>query len=242
MNVMLTLLTASLLTTAFDAPAAQSTAPEIAAPEATSPPPAAEGNATPAPIDSAALPPRIVYPPDRPSWLEAEPVREGSVHRTYVSSGPHFRQRECALALDAELKRATDEYVDEYLGSDASQFINFDLNYIKTHLLDPDLKYSGVVQFDFAPMREEHRCLVFTEQFRSELDERWRQVVTTSRVTTTGVVAGGVLALLGVIFSFFKLDTATRGFYTGRLQFAAAGAILALVVAGVVVARWVPWM
>jgi hypothetical protein len=236
MNVMLTLLTAPLLAAALDAPVAESPLPEIAAPAI------AESNSAATPSEPAIQPPRVVFPPDRPSWLESEPVREGPVHRTYVSSGPHFRQRECTLALDEELKHATDEYVDEYLGSNASRFINFDLNYIKTNLLDPDLKYSGIVQFDFAPMREEHRCLVFDGKFRNELDEHWKQAVTTSRVTNTGLVAGGVLALLGVIFSFFRLDTATRGFYTGRLQFAAAAAILTLVVAGVVAARWVPWM
>jgi hypothetical protein len=43
--------------------------------------------------------------------------------------------------------------------------------------------------------------------------------------------------MLGVFFGFFRLDTATRGFYTGRLQFTAAAMILTVVVAGVWLAR-----
>ena len=41
---------------------------------------------------------------------------------------------------------------------------------------------------------------------------------------------GGVL-LLALMFGYFKLDTATKGYYTGRLQMGLAAAILAVVVA-----------
>jgi hypothetical protein len=44
------------------------------------------------------------------------------------------------------------------------------------------------------------------------------------------------------MFSFLKLDTATRGYYTGRLQFGAAATILALVAASVLLMKWIPWM
>ena len=54
--------------------------------------------------------------------------------------------------------------------------------------------------------------------------------------------AGIVLLLVTTLFGYFKLDTATRGYYTGRLQFAAAAAILALVAASVLLAKWIPWM
>jgi purine-cytosine permease-like protein len=58
----------------------------------------------------------------------------------------------------------------------------------------------------------------------------------------TGLGAGAVLLLLGTMFSYLKLDTETRGYYTGRLQFGAAGVILAIIAAGVVCANWIPWM
>jgi hypothetical protein len=48
--------------------------------------------------------------------------------------------------------------------------------------------------------------------------------------------------LLGTLFSYFKIDTATRGYYTGRLQFVTAGAILLLVTTSVWLARWIPLM
>ena len=58
----------------------------------------------------------------------------------------------------------------------------------------------------------------------------------------TGLGVGIVILLLSTMFSYFKLDTATRGYYTGRLQFAAAAAILTVIAASVLFANYVPWM
>ena len=57
-----------------------------------------------------------------------------------------------------------------------------------------------------------------------------------------GLFSGGVLLLVGSIFSYFRLDNATRGYYTGRLQFLMAAAILAIVGAGALVSRWIVWL
>ena len=51
-----------------------------------------------------------------------------------------------------------------------------------------------------------------------------------------------VLGFLGLVFGYLKLDTATRGYYTGRLQIGALAAVLSLAAAGVLLARWIPWM
>jgi hypothetical protein len=194
------------------------------------------------PQDSGSPQPRFAYPPDRPSWVDSDPVREGTVDRIFVSSGPHYLRRDSLHALDEELEKVTDEYIEQHLGEGATRYVNYDLKFIKSRLVDPSYNYGGVIQFDFAPMREEHRALAFDQSFRDELDSRWNQVKATSRLIGTGLVGGGILALLGTLFSFFKLDTATRGFYTGRLQFAAIAVILALVAAGVLLASRVPWM
>jgi len=55
-----------------------------------------------------------------------------------------------------------------------------------------------------------------------------------------------LLGLMGVVFAYLRLDTATKGYYSGRLQFLAAAAILALSAAGVLFANvnadWLRWM
>ena len=62
------------------------------------------------------------------------------------------------------------------------------------------------------------------------------------RSTPAWVALKVVLALLAVVSGFFRLDHATRGRYRGRLQWIAAGAILGLIAAGVLLGRRIPWV
>jgi hypothetical protein len=91
-------------------------------------------------------------------------------------------------------------------------------------------------------MSQVHAQLVFDDKFRDEVELRWSELRSRSRLAQTGLGAGVVLLLLGTMFSYFKLDTATKGYYTGRLQFVTAGTILALVAASVVLAKLIPPM
>jgi uncharacterized integral membrane protein len=94
-------------------------------------------------------------------------------------------------------------------------------------------------------MYQTHALLEFGPAFRKELDgrrgdlERYvRETAMAYRLRGLALGFGAVLCLLTVVFGFFRLDTATRGYYTGRLQFLAGAAILSVIVAGVVLARY----
>lgn len=188
----------------------------------------------------------------RPAWVESPPDRTSAIHTTSVSSGPHVRKEDAARELDRKLKSATDDYIDEYVKhSGATRFaeLNFDNAYIRGQLLDADHQFDEVLVFhDFVgkggaqPMHQSHALLQFDNAFRGEIDSRYKDVVKTARLYKTGVIASGVMAFLATLLAYFKLDTATRGFYTGRLQFGTAAAILALIAAGVLLAKWIPWI
>lgn len=197
--------------------------------------------------------PRIVIhnSENRPSWIGTTPVRSGEIHRTAVRSGPYHLQRDSNRVLDDMLQKAVTEYVDEWLAvQDAHQLLPYDLGYVKTHLLQPIDPTSGKYQYDevaehplpIGLMHESHALLAFDKEFRDDLEQRWERIVAAKRLLQTGLAAFGILGLLAVSFGYFKVDTATRGFYTGRLQFAAAAAILALVAAGALMAHWIPVM
>ena len=48
--------------------------------------------------------------------------------------------------------------------------------------------------------------------------------------------------MLVLLFGYFNADTATRGFYSGRLKFVTVVAILGMIVAGFLMARSIPWL
>jgi len=194
--------------------------------------------------DQVIIPPR---PEQVAKWVESEKVRTGSVHTTAISSGPQDNERECRRALDEELMKAVDEYVDEYLGGvyaeklKASSLVGYDLGYIRRELVRPENIFHEEIQFSFGPMQQMHALVEFDDAFREGLDERWRGRVAMVRMMGTALAFGFVLALLGVVTGYFRVDTATRGYYTGRLQFSAAMVILSLIVAGVFLARQILW-
>ncbi len=194
----------------------------------------AEANDSLAPLTG-----HVIYPADRPTWVEAEFVHEGGeMQKVSVSSGPFLKKQEALRALDEELVEATRDYVVSYLGNSAAgTLVPVDVNYIKQHLITPGHTYSEVIQVSVGPMHQVHALVEFDPDFRRHLDERWRSIVVTGRAARTGVIAGGLLLLLTVIFGYFKADTATRGYYTTRLQLISATVVMALVAGGFVLFR-----
>ena len=194
-------------------------------------------------IEIETAPEGVIIPPGRPSWVEAPPMHVGEIHTTAVSSGPFARAQDCWREFDNQLVEATNEYIAEHLGqSFATQFIRYDAKTIRTRLLKPENIYHEQIVVSIGPMHQVHGLLEFTPEFRSELDQRWAQVTRYSRLSQVGLGSFALLSLLSVVFGYFRLDNATRGYYTGRLQFLTAAAILAIVGVGVVAARWVVWM
>jgi hypothetical protein len=185
----------------------------------------------------------IEIPPGRPEWVGQKPKFEGKVHTIAVASGPYATDKESRRALDAAIVKATNKYIADQVGSDqAPRLIRFDARTIKKRFVKPDNAYHDVARYSVGWMHENFALLEFGPEFRNELDRRWTKVKATSRVAQTGLFSGAVLALVGSIFGYFRLDNATRGYYTRRLQFMAAAAILAVVGFSLFIAGSIHWL
>ncbi len=57
-------------------------------------------------------------------------------------------------------------------------------------------------------------------------EERDNQSVVRQRLIMVAIVAGVVISLLAVLFGYLRLDHATRGFYSGKLQMVAVVEVL----------------
>jgi uncharacterized integral membrane protein len=183
----------------------------------------------------------VVREPPPPDWVESEGVQTGDTYLVAVSSGPREDKLECRRALDEELDKAVDAYVDKHLEKvcfnniKASTFVNYELSYIKDNLVKDT--HQEVIRVSFGPMHQMHALLEFGSEFQKDLDVRGEEIDKRWRLTGTALAVGFVLALLGVVFGYFRLDTATRGYYAGRLRLASAVVILTLIVVGVLLAK-----
>lgn len=220
-----------------EAEAVSATASTVAEAPTPNPPAAAE------PVIESSPEYTVLIPPGRPIWVEAPSKLSGAEQTVSVSSGPFSRHSDATHALDRELVKATEEYIADYLGSQvAPRFLRYDAKTIKRRFVKPENTYEEMITVSIGPMHQVHARLDFGPEFRTELDRSWDRVRATSRLTQTGLFSGAALLLLGSVFGYFRLDNATRGYYTGRLQFMTAAAILAIVGAGVFAARWITWM
>ena len=183
-------------------------------------------------------PDSVIIPPGRPEWVGRN-ITVGSQHSIAVCSGPFSTEAEANRELDKVLKQKTDEYIAEQLGhSLAPQLVAYDI----ATLVKPQNIYHEQIDVSIGPMQQMHALLEFGPDFRRNIEQQWTALTAKWRLFQTGLIAGGALLFLGTVFSYFRLDTATRGYYTGRLQFMTAAAILAIVGAGAVLARWIYWL
>ena len=180
----------------------------------------------------------------RPEWVDREPRDVGPVHQVSVCSDPYRSQGRARHELALRLKQATDEYINELLDSaTAAHWIAFDESRIRQTLVSPANIYDEkVISPSVGVMHQSHALLEFGPEFHRDIEHAWRQIVARARLVKFALVAATVLGTLALLLSYFQADTATRGFYTGRLKFATLVAILGLIASGVLLARSIPWL
>jgi hypothetical protein len=187
----------------------------------------------------------VIIPAGRPDWVEREPSFVGDVHRIPVASGHYKRPLDVKHALDEEIVKATEDYIAEILNSKlAPSLLRYDARTIRSRFVGPSNVYDEVITFrePLEEMHQSHVLLEFGPEFRKELESSWVGKIAESRLLQMSLVAGGAILLLGSVFGYFRLDNATRGYYTGRLQFMTAAAILAIVALGAAAAFRFTWL
>lgn len=193
-------------------------------------------------IDEIQLGGKIEYlTKNRPDWIEALPNMNGEKHQLTVSAGPFKNDVFCKREMKKELRKAVRKYIEHYLGSSlAPRLVSVNDREINSFLQTDHFEES--LRTSVGEMRQHHARLEFDKGFQSLLDERWKKMTAWSRLLQISLAGAGLFGLLGLMYGYFRVDTATRGYYTRRLQFAATAAILALIAAGVIMAKWIPWI
>jgi len=170
------------------------------------------------------------------------PVRLADGEGYRVVAGPYYSAGGGNRELDDEMIRAVTTHVERHVGqSGVADRLGFDVDYVRRNLLLGEA-VEEVKRETYPPTRYMTAVLKFDQEFLGDLDSRWTSAVRGARLRQVSFGTGGVLALLATVFGYLRLDTATRGSYTGRLQLVATGAILALAGLGVLLARWIPWI
>ena len=180
----------------------------------------------------------------RPEWVD-QPDRDlGETHLISVSSGPYKKVRNARKELYKQVKQATDEYIiDVVRHPAAAHWVGYSEDEIRHRFLAPDRLFDEkVISPSFGVMHQSHALLEFGPEFHHEVERAWHQVIARAQLVKVALGGGAVLAMLVMLFGYFNADTATRGFYSGRLKFVTGLAILAVIATGFLIARSIPWL
>jgi hypothetical protein len=159
-------------------------------------------------------------PAPRPKWVDEPAGLVGGVYYRNVVAGPHATRAGCEEAMRGELQTAVEQFIESHLGAGASQLVQLPPSYIRNEIVKD--YYEETYNASFGPMKNLHAHLAFDGRVRANMERMYHAARAQSRMKEVALGAGGVLVLLGVLFSYLKLDTMTRGYYTGRLRLALA--------------------
>lgn len=161
----------------------------------------------------------------RPAWMDAPMGHDGKIYRTIATSGPYATVAECNQKLPEALEEAVRSYSERLLGEGASRRVRLPASFIHERIVRGE--WLEQAEFSFGPMYNLHERLEFDASVAQEIEQLYRASQVASRISYAAVGATLALGLIGILFSYLKLDTLTRGYYTGRLRVAAGAVILA---------------
>jgi len=196
--------------------------------------------------------------PNRPPWIEYLTKWNGGRNwsaeppQSVVATSANNTRSQTEWELDQELEAETRLFVNYILNQNGYQpaDLGFDETYIRQHLLDGNREAEESPTFQNPwidenagdstgePLSRAYALLTFDQDFQREILERYRAQVIPRRIGLLSLIAGGLLLAIGVVYGYLRIDTATRGYYTRRLQVAAVALILIGIACGYVVAMW----
>ena len=159
-----------------------------------------------------------------------------------VVAGPFKTWGECRRKLDEKLEAAVAEYIDEQLTyPGVGERMHVDAVTIRSELMQGEPQQEKIHSELVGEMCQLTAVLKFDNKFLDHIERRWHDIRIQARLMQVALFSGAAFLLLTTSYGYLRLGNASRGRYDRRLQFAAVTVILAFVVAGVLIARWIPW-
>jgi hypothetical protein len=142
----------------------------------------------------------------------------------------------CQKDLSLELRKAVDEHIDSFIGeAGAARRVQLGMDYILEELVKE--QFTEIVQSSFAQMVQVHALVRIDDATHRLIQQKHNAALVQARLGYTIGAFGLLLALLGTAYGYLKLDTATKGYYSGRLKLAATAVILTAAAATLLVVR-----
>lgn len=150
-----------------------------------------------------------VDPASLPDWVHRAPARTDDPYYVVASSGEYTRDSfERDEMLSAQMVNAADSYIRDVMRRPAAvaEAVKFDPYYLRSTYVDTQYPPAGSAAAGdkiFVRLR-------FDSRFRNEVDDRWRQFVSSDRLEKLSGYSAVGLALLGVVYIYLRATSAKQ--------------------------------
>ena len=200
----------------------------------------ARNDAAKAPVVAAmATSPATSVGGSRPSWVDIPPeqrVGADGLYRLVGTTGPlSATPQQSQIDADVVVHELFNQYTRRLYGDELVGKLRLprEINASKvvTWTEASELPTTGMTMY------ETHVMLALDEHDRQLIEERLQSLEIDRRVHLAGGGATLVLGLIATLWGYLRLDTASRGYYSGRLKLGAAAAAALVAGAAVHIAR-----
>jgi len=165
-----------------------------------------------------------------PEWVRKGSHRIGQDYFALAETEYCATELQCREALQEQILAVARNYLDTVLGPGAGTQVDLDLEYLRDEVLVEE--YFHPLETSVGSGWQGYALLCFDPEAKSYLTGLYKASVLRERLYSLAYVGGIVLAILAVAYAYLKLDTATKGYYTNRLKFAALLLILTILGVG----------
>ena len=177
-----------------------------------------------------------------PEWYSEEKTADAQGH-VYPFSVFGLDTEQLESEKKSLLREKVNQYLDELLGLEARHYVVFSDQEIQAQVVREATREGTYFNgSDHQPVEVYFADLQFSLPFETRAKKRWIEERQRSRLVQYGLVIGGLLLAIGFVFGGIRLNSATSGFYQGRLQFVVGIVILGIVVAGVFFGSQIDWI
>ncbi|MCA9186098.1 MAG: hypothetical protein R3E01_29765 [Pirellulaceae bacterium] len=191
-----------------------------------------------------------------PKWIDwlADSVERSTPHQwendlvIVVGSGPCETTAECDAELNRQAHLAALTFAKWFLAQrhQDSRWVHLaddvEVPRIDFHNDVYEQTHDLVIAGESHVMPVKYALVRFSKTYQGRLDNLSTQTLQASRLMTLLIGSGVVLGGVFLAFGYLQINRFSQGSYAGRLRAASGVAILVLVAAGVLMARWIPWM
>ena len=181
---------------------------------------------------------------DPPIWFIKERTSEGEVDRLPISEFGFGGEEDKELFESAVLK-VVESYLDEILGPDAHHHVKLSVGDLRSQsVIAAEEIRDGIYVAGgrSEPTWHYYAILEFDAGFRDRVEKTWLETRQTSRLVGVAVLSGSVFLVIALLLGTLRMNSATSGFYQGRLQFLGGVVILGIIAAGFYFGSQLDWI